>query len=140
MSDFNKHHKRIAKILGGVDELQVTYNTLRKYIEYLNQNISLPCNLTGIEDFSWEEFYILGPGDEEEYEHLKKTRASYTDTFELLCHVDEIDEHYGILASVKRISDNKKFIIPLEELKATDKHSNNYRLFHDYSVWFVNYH
>ena len=42
-------------------------------------------------------------------------------------------------ANVQRISDNKKFLLGLSELKATDKKSKNYQLLDDYAVWFVNY-
>jgi hypothetical protein len=39
---------------------------------------------------------------------------------------------------MKRVSDKKKFTLPLAELKAADKRSKNYQLLDDYSVWFVN--
>ncbi|MCJ7582605.1 MAG: hypothetical protein MUP98_18985 [Candidatus Aminicenantes bacterium] len=57
-------------------------------MDYLKKNLSYPCVLTGIEDFNWEEFYVFGPGDKEEYEELKKTKPSYMDTFELLELID----------------------------------------------------
>jgi hypothetical protein len=41
-------------------------------------------------------------------------------------------------AKVRRISDSKKFVLGLSELKAIDKKSKNYELLDDYSVWFVN--
>jgi IS30 family transposase len=34
---------------------------------------------TGIEDFQWEEIYVISPGDKEEYDNLKKTQSSYID-------------------------------------------------------------
>ena len=58
--------------------------------------------------------------------------------FELLSFDDEIYE-VGILVNVKRVSDKRKFVIPLAELEAGDKKSKNYQLLDDYSVWFVNY-
>ena len=36
------------------------------------KNLQFPLEVTGIEDFDWEEFYILGPGEKKEYERLKK--------------------------------------------------------------------
>jgi hypothetical protein len=36
------------------------------------------------------------------------------------------------------ISDKKKFVLPLADLKSTDRKSKNYQLLDDYSVWFVN--
>jgi hypothetical protein len=41
-------------------------------------------------------------------------------------------------ADVRRISDGKKFLLGISELKATNKKSKNYQLLDDYSVWFVN--
>ena len=45
----------------------------------------------------------------------------------------------GIIVDVKRVSDNRKFTIPLAELKASDEESPNYSLIEDYLTWFVNY-
>jgi hypothetical protein len=69
---------------------------------------------------------------------LKKTQPSYTDKFALISFVEDIDEWYGLLARVQRASDKKKFILPLADLKSTDRKSKNYQLLDDYSVWFVN--
>ncbi|MEZ5584007.1 MAG: calcium-binding protein [Candidatus Competibacteraceae bacterium] len=118
---------------------EVNDNTLRTYRAYLKNNLEIPCFLTGIEDFSWEERYVFGYGSKIEYEKLKKTRASYTDTFKLLDLDNEIDEGYGILANVRRVSDKRKFDLPLADLKTTDEQSKNYQLLDDFSVWFVNY-
>jgi hypothetical protein len=49
------------------------------------------------------------------------------------------DDDYGLFAKVTRISDKKRFQIPLADLKAIDEKSNNYQILDDYSVWFVNY-
>jgi hypothetical protein len=40
-------------------------------MDYLKRNIEFPCQLTGIEDFPWEEYYVFGPGSKKEYEKLK---------------------------------------------------------------------
>ena len=106
--------------------------------DYLKKNLELPCLLTGIEDFPWEERFVFGFGDKAEYERLKKTRPSYTDTFELL-NIDEADPDDGIVAVVQRTSDRKEFSLPLADLEARVKESKNYQLLDDYSVWFVNY-
>ncbi len=135
--------KRIAAILGEIEDLTFD-ETIDIYYEYLKTNLSLPCEVTGIEDFRWEEFYVFGPGDEEEYDHLKKTQPSYTDRYELpgidrkgksewmLCWEGDIG------ANVRRISDGREFLLGLSELEATDKKSKNYQLLDDYSVWLVN--
>jgi len=135
--------KRIAAILGEIEDLNFD-ETIDIFCEYLKTNISLPSKVTGIEDFRWEEIYVFGPGDQEEYDHLKKTQPSYTDRYELLgidrkgksewmlCWEDDIG------ANVRRISDGKEFLLGLSELEATDKKSKNYQLLDDYSFWFVN--
>ena len=135
--------KRITVILGRNEDLDFD-EAVKVFYEYLKSHLSLPCKVTGVEDFKWEEIYVIGPGDKEEYDHLKKTRPSYTDRYELL-GID-YDAKSGwmlfwgedIGADVRRISDGKKFLLGLSELKATDKKSKNYQLLDDYSVWFVN--
>ena len=135
--------KRIAAILGELAD--ITFDeTIDIFYEYLKTNLSLPCEVTGIEDFRWEEIYVFGPGDQDEYEHLKETQPSYADRYELL-EIDLEGQSEWMLfwgedigAHVRRISDGKKFLLGLSELKATDKKSGNYQLLDDYSVWFVN--
>ncbi len=134
----DKSDERILRILQNEDA-EKTEKNLAKYMDYLEKNLSYPCVLTGVEDFNWEEFYIFGPGDKEEYEKLKKTKPSYTDRFELLKLLEEVDLILGIIAKVKRCSDEKIFMIPLADLKAADRKSENYKLLHDFSVWIVNY-
>jgi hypothetical protein len=69
--------------------------------------------LTGIEDFSWEEPYVLGIFDQDEYDILKIKRASYTDHFKLIRLEDRIDDLHGILVKIRRIVDKKLFFLPL---------------------------
>ena len=137
MHNYDEQDKRILDILGKEFIPDVSQKTLEKYLQFIQKNIHLPCKLTGIEDFDWEEFYVFGPGSEKEYKELKKKHPSYTDTFELF-EFDETDEDYGIMINAKRLSDNKRFILPLADLEALDKKSKNYRILDDYSVWFVN--
>lgn len=121
------------------DEVEVNDENLKKYLDYLKQNIESPCRLTGREDFPWEEYYVLGPGSKKEYEKLKKSQPSYTDEFELVEFDDEVDLDDGILVNVRRISDKKRFSLPLADLEVTDRKSRNSELLDDYSFWFVNY-
>lgn len=138
--DFKMAELRITEIFKAIPlEPYKSIETIQYYKEYLNKNISFPCELTGIEDFDWEEFYILGPGSPSEYEQLKKTNPSYTDKFELISLVNKFEEWKGIIAQVKRKTDKKTFRIPLAELVPTDNKSKNYILIDDYSIWFVNY-
>jgi hypothetical protein len=139
MPDFDKQERRIAEIFGESKIPEVGKVRLETFRKYLEKNLDRPCWLTGSEDFEWEEYYVLGPGSKKEYERLKKRRPSYQDTFELLGLDAEIDEEQGIFANVRRITDRKKFLLPLADLRATDKRSKNYKLVEDYAVWFVNY-
>ena len=138
MGEYEKQEKRIIVILG-TKKLDVTRKTLSTYLKYLKNHVEIPCQLTGIEDFEWEEAYVFGFGSKREYEKLKKTQPSYTDKFNLIDFIDDIDDEYdGIFVNVQRLSDKKQFILPLADLKSTDRKSKNYQLLDDYSVWFVN--
>lgn len=61
------------------------------------------------------------------------------DFYKIIAFDDEPDEDDGILVNLRRISDRKKFTLPLADLKATDKKSLSYEILDDYSVWFVNW-
>jgi len=137
MSEIDEQDKRIEKILGHFD-IEVSEESSLKYLDYLRQNIEFPCQLTGIEDFPWEEYYVIGPGKKKEYEKLKKKQPSYTDIFSLIRFENDLDENNGILVDVERLSDKKNFILPLADLKSTDTASKNYQLLDDFSVWLVN--
>ena len=133
----DKQYERILSILQN-ENTRRTIENLKKYLAYLKKNITYPCLLTGIEDFLWEEFYVLGPGNKAEYEELKKTRPSYTDKFELIEFSNKIDVNFGLFVRVKRCSDKQVFSIPLADLKAKERKSINFQLLKDFSVWFVN--
>jgi len=136
--ELDEQDRRVAAILGEA-HAEVSGKTLKKYLAYLKQNVELPCPITGIEDFPWEERYVFGYGSQKEYEELKKNRPSYTDTFDLLGFIDEIDEWTGLQVEARRLSDKKKFSLQLDYVKATDENSKNYQLLDDYAVWFVNH-
>ena len=61
------------------------------------------------------------------------------DTFELIDFVLDPYEDEGIHAQVRRLSDKKIFILPLDYLKVKPRKSKNSSLIDDYGVWFVNY-
>jgi hypothetical protein len=134
--------KRIADIFGKQNVPKVTEETLAIYLAYLKQHLEMPYHLTGIETlgcFSWEEYYTFGPGSEKEYQKLKKKQPSYTDTYTLLSFEDGYDEYEGIYVKVWRIADKKQFMLPLANLKAIEKGSDNYQLLYDYAVWVANW-
>jgi len=138
--DFDKQEQRIESVFPKrINDISKQTKTLDIYKRFLEKNLDFPVKLTGIEDFNWEEFYIFGPGDKKEYEELKKTRPSYKDIYNLTRIDDHIEEDYGLFAKVTRISDRKRFQIPLADLKVVDDKTKNYQLLDDYSVWCVNY-
>lgn len=139
--EFNKieeFEKKIELIFKNKN-LEVNEKNLLLYMEYLKKNIELPCHLTGSEDFEWEEQYVIGDGNKKEYERLKKTNPSYTDTFKFLKFNGYINEADGLLVDVQRTTDRKKFTLPLSYLEVTEEGSVNYQLLDDYIIWFVNY-
>ncbi len=137
---------RIAEIIGDTnnnDELTFE-DCVDAFHKHLTKSLQTPCDITGIEDFRWEEYYVLGPGDPKEYERLRKTQPSYTDIFELIAIKADV---YGewimcngedLAAHVHRKDDGKEFYLGLSEIIAVDKKSQNYQLLYDYAVWFVN--
>lgn len=134
---------RIRAVLGDDGELDHE-EAVKYFCEYLKKNLRFPCEVTGLEDFDGEEFYVFGPGDKEEYKQLKKTQPSYKDRYDLLAIDQETDSEWMLFAGedisalVRRKSDGLQFCLGLAELKATDRKSENYRLLDDYAVWFVN--
>jgi hypothetical protein len=134
--------ERILTVIG--NEKVETDVAIRLWHRHLLANLQLPCEVTGIEDFQWEEFYVVGPGDKAEYEKLRKNCPSYRDVFDL--KVIDIDSYSkwsmfaeDLKARVLRKSDGKQFILGLSELKVRKKDSPDYQVLHDYVVWHVNY-
>ena len=70
----DKFEKRIKEIL--VSEISHNKKNTKKYYHYLAKSIQLPCQLTGREDFPWEEPYVFGGWSKKEYEKLKKDKPS----------------------------------------------------------------
>ncbi|EGK84170.1 hypothetical protein D0A34_18665 [Microcoleus vaginatus PCC 9802] len=129
---------KISKILGSKN-IDFNLKNLVKYLDYIKQNIQLPCHVTGIEEFEWEEEYTMGSGSKKEYARLKKTQPSYTDRFTINRLEDLVVQEEGIFVEVQRIGDRQKFMLPLSELESVDVISRNNQLLDDYAVWFINY-
>jgi hypothetical protein len=133
--------RRIADIFGMPTVPKVTEETLAIYRDYLQQHLEVPCHLTGIESlgcFAWEASYIFGRRRPKEYAQRKQHQPSYTDTYTFLHFEKEYDSYDGLAVKVQRVLDRKRFILPLANLKALEKRSNNAQLPDDYVVWFVN--
>jgi len=143
MSDWDEQEQRILAVIG--DEDVEGDEAYRRWYEYLSSRLVLPCDVTGIEDFQWEEFYVIGPGDKAEYKRLRKNQPSYQDVFELTSVSLDSESRWCtfpdelLKAHVRRKTDGKRFVLGLSDLKATSKGSEAYRLLHDYAVWLVNY-
>jgi hypothetical protein len=137
---FNVKHfeSKMHKILGSKN-IDVSLENSVKYLEYIKQNIQLPCHVTGIEEFEWEEEYTMGSGSKKEYARLKKTQPSYTDSFTINRLEDFVVQEEGIFVEVQRVGERQKFMLPLSELESVDVISPNNQLLDDYAVWFVNY-
>jgi len=143
--ELDEDEQRIANILVPGKKIEdlpdVSFEMLEKYYQFLSQKLPGNLLLTGQESlgyFAWEEKFDLGYGTQEEYDQLRKQNASYHDKFQLI-KFKNIDSIYGIMVAVLRISDNKKFDIPLADLEACDENSNEHVLIGDYSMWFDNY-
>jgi hypothetical protein len=142
MSKFDEQEKRWEAILGDFPE-GTQEEALEAYFKHLKANLRLPCEVTGIEDFRWEEPYVIGGWSRQEYKRLKKTQPSYTDKYDLLVIEQAVYSEWmmfseDISAHVRRKSDGKEFDLGLAELRAVDKKSPNFQLIDDYAVWLVN--
>jgi len=136
MENRREHDQRVAEILGA-ENATVSLESLTLYRDYLSRHLDMPCVMTGIEGFRWDEKYVFGYADEAEHEALKTDHPSETDIYELKRFEDLIDEEAGVLVKVKRTRDNRRFILDLAALKAVDETSRNHTLLDDYSMWFV---
>ena len=136
--DLEKFESKISKILTAKN-IDVGVRSLLKYLEYLKKNIKLPCSVKGRSPFMWEEEYASGSGSKKEYERLKKTKPSYTDTFLISRFKDSVHPEEGIFVSVQRLTDRKEFLLPIVDLAASDAASPNNQLLDDYAIWFLNY-
>lgn len=142
MSKFDEQMKRWDAIIGDTAE-RTQEDALKAFFKHLKSNLQLPCEVTGTEDFQWEEPYVIGGWSQQEYERLKVTQPSYTDEYELLSierggRSKWMMFHEDIVAHVRRKSDGKEFDLGLAELQVTDEKSRNFQLIDDYAVWLVN--
>jgi hypothetical protein len=142
MNDWSEQDRRILDAIGDVDV--DADEAFRRWYRHLASRLTLPCDVTGIEDFQWEEFFVVGPGNRAEYRRLQQNQPSYRDVFELTSITLDSESEWcmfpdEVKAHVRRKTDGKRFVLGLSELKATNKDSQNYQMLHDYAVWLVNY-
>ena len=130
---------RIAKVFGNDEIPMVDKETLLKYRQHVLHNIDRMAVIVGREDFPWEEKYVFGGGSHVEYEKLKRTRPSYTDEYELIDILQDIVEENDLTATVKRLSDGKRFEIGLSWLRTKKKNGKDHQLLDDFATWAVNW-
>ena len=136
---WDESEKRIASIFGTDDIPNVSSMTLQRYRRYLLQHLDQGIRLTGREDFPWEERYVLGHVESEEYEEFKKDNPSYKDLFELEEIIEENEPEGDLLVRVRRLSDSKIFTIGLSWLTTAGEKSSNFQLLDDFATWVANY-
>lgn len=135
--------KRIQEIVG-TSETDTFEDQLTAFYEHLRSALELPCDVTGSEDFRWEERYVIGGASRAEYERLRKTQPSFQDQYVLLAIEQGVHSEWmqfqgdDIGAHVRRKSDGKEFWLGLAELEGVRKKSRNAELIDDYGVFFVN--
>jgi|SRR5438067_3218096 len=144
MDDIDPQFERIDAIVGREDDSSFE-EMVSRYFEHLQRTLALPCEVTGIEDFRWEEPYVLGVGDKKEYAELRKTQPSHRDRYDLLSIKQGVVSEWilfwgeDIGAKVRRKSDGREFWLGLAELEAVDNGSASYQPLDDYAVFFANY-
>ncbi len=120
--------------------IAVDLPSLKKFKEALEQQIKLPAKLKPIGQFSWEEYYLSQLSeDKEKYEQLKKVRPTSNDLYSLSKIDDFMDIDHGLFGRLTRLSDKKRFSMPLVEFEFVDKDSKTFDLLDDYRYWFINY-
>ncbi len=134
---------RIEEIVGDLESAPFKAG-VAKFYTHLSHSLELPCDVTGIEDFQWEERYIFGSSQPSEYASLRKIQPSFRDTFELMSIEQDVVSAWMLFggedlgAHVRRKSDGKEFCLGLAELEVVNKTSKNYQILNDYVVFFVN--
>jgi hypothetical protein len=119
---------------------EATKEMLTRYHTFLLDKLVAGLKMTGREElgyFSWEERFAWGGGDAKEHEAIKQKYASCEDTFEFI-RLTDWNEELGLMAEVRRITDQKMFIIPLVDLEVCKRKTREHQLVDDYSCWFVN--
>jgi hypothetical protein len=111
MSD---HKNRLNSILKYCDNRSVNSNTIEAFLTYINNNITLPCEVSNTEHDDGETYLII--------------------------KIEDIgDTMYGLTCTVKPVSNKRRrLVFALADLEATDKETKNYEILDDYNVWFWN--
>jgi len=131
-----KHKKHLNAALGE-DVFRSASNT-RRWLDYILNQVALPTRVSGIEEFSWEEPYIIGGWDQEEYKELKKTNPSFSDIYELV-GISLPENGDTLMAQIVRISDRLTFHMRLCFLEGCSGDKIVDSIIDTYAYWHYNY-
>jgi len=119
-----------------------TPEMIARYHNFLLNKLPTGLRVTGRECmgyFAWEERFAWTDGSEKEYEALRQQFSSCDDKFKLI-RLTQWNEEFGLIAELKRLLDQKIFLIPLHDLEVFQRKNKEYhQLLEDYSSWFVNF-
>ena len=132
-----KRHKKHLNAALGEDALRSASNTLR-WLNYILNQVALPTKVSGIEEFSWEEPYLMGGWDQKEYEELKKNNPSYSDMYDLV-GISLPENGDTLMAEIVRISDQTTFHMRLCLLEGWSGDKDTDSIIETYVYWHYNY-
>lgn len=132
---FDDFDQRIQRILG-TKNIKLSLKKLKKFLDYLKQTIKTPCEVMGRKNSGWEEELSGKSSNQKQSGKSKNNHSANTERFHLLEFKGVSDLEDGIIVNVQRLTDRKKFTLPLAELEATADGSPQAQLLDDYATWF----
>ena len=120
--DIKKREERIAAIIQD-QSLVVNSTTLRRYLDFLKENIRIPIKVKGIENYFTYSDY------------KGKTPHGY-ELFEIIEFEEDVENSSNLFVKVKRLSDEGGlFLLQLYEFKTTNTKTIEHQILKDYSIW-----
>lgn len=132
---------RLKQIFDASSSIPIVSNhSLKDYYQYLQANLASAIPVLSEEPFAWENSYVYGRGTAEAHQLQRQQYPSYLDRFQLIALSSTIQNESGIQVEVKRVGDNRTFMIPLSKLKL-EQSSDIYfdSTIADYCFWWWNY-
>ena len=115
------HEKRVFKIIKD-ESLNVTPDTLKRYLEYFKKKVKLPLKVTGIEnDFTYSDY-----GD---------NTPKGSERFEIIGFIEDVENCSNLFVKVRVENTNNEFELQLYEFKPIDSSVEIIRMFEDYTEW-----
>lgn len=135
LTDYDDFETEIENILG-TPNIAVNEKNLKKFQKYLNKNLEMPCEVVAMDGYNEDDY-------KQDMDFKNRGKLSVTvpdegEEYEMVEVDNYLDNKYGILVEVMRISDRKKLTVPLAQLEVIDPddESPNYDLLDIYSLWF----